>query len=274
MGTSDLIPGVSGGTMALILGIYQELISSLGSLTSTAFLTALARLHVRRAFRLANGSFLLAVLLGIATAVAALSRVMHWLLTHHPSGVHALFFGLILASTGLVARRVGHWTVGGIVGAALAAVGAFWLVGLTPAVTPGAPAFLLFSGALAVCALMLPGISGAFVLVLLGKYDAALAAVTHVDLAVLAPLAIGAVVGLLTFARLLAWLLRRAHDVTLAILAGFMLGSLRKVWPFVTANGHVTWPWLSAGALSLVLLLVAGAVLVAWLERAGTGRET
>lgn len=273
MGTSDLIPGVSGGTMALILGIYQELIASLGSLTSGPFLAALGRLRLRRAFRLANGAFLVAVLLGIATAVGALSRLMHWLLTAHPGGVHAFFFGLILASAGLVARRVGRWTSGGIVGAVLAAVGAYWLVGLTPAVTPDAPLFLLVSGALAICALMLPGISGAFVLVLLGKYDTALAAVTNLDLAVLAPLAAGAALGLLTFARLLAWLLRRAHDTTLAVLAGFMLGSLRKVWPFVASSGDVTWPWRSAGAPLLVALLVLGAVLVAWLERSGSRRD-
>jgi len=270
MGTSDLIPGVSGGTMALILGIYQELIASLGSLTSGPFLAAVLRWRLRRAFRLANGSFLLAVLLGIATAVAALSRGMHWLLGAYPGGVHAFFFGLILASAGLVARRVGRWTPGGGVGALLAAVGAFWLVGLTPAVTPDAPAFVLLSGALAVCALMLPGISGAFVLVLLGKYDAALAAVAGLDLAVLVPLGIGAALGLLTFARFLAWLLRRAHDATLAVLAGFMLGSLRKVWPFVASTGDVTWPWRSPGAPLLVVLLVVGAVLVAWLERAGS----
>ncbi len=273
MGTSDLIPGVSGGTMALILGIYQELIASLGALTSGPFLAAVGRLRLRRAFRLANGGFLVAVLLGIATAVGALSRLMHWLLTAHPSGVHAFFFGLILASAGLVARLVGRWTAGGIVGALVATAGAFWLVGLTPAVTPDAPAFLLLSGALAVCALMLPGISGAFVLVLLGKYDTALAAVTNLDLAVLLPLAVGAVLGLLTFARLLAWLLHRAHDTTLAILAGFMLGSLRKVWPFVAPNGHVTWPWLSTGTALLLLLLVMGAALVAWLERAGSRRD-
>ena len=270
MGTSDLIPGVSGGTMALILGIYQELIASLGSLTSGPFLASLVRLRLRSAFRRANGGFLLAVLLGIATAVAALSRVMHWLLGAHPGGVHAFFFGLILASAGLVARRVGRWAPAGIVGALLAAVGAFWLVGLTPAVTPDAPTFVLLSGALAVCALMLPGISGAFVLVLLGKYDSALAAVSSLDLAVLVPLGVGAAIGLLTFARFLAWLLRRAHDTTLAVLAGFMLGSLRKVWPFVASTGDPTWPWRSPGALLLLALLLVGAVLVAWLERAGS----
>ena len=273
MGAADLIPGVSGGTMALILGIYRELIASLGALTSTETLGALARLDFRRAFRLVNGAFLLSVLLGIATAVALLSRGMHWLLAHHPGGVHAFFFGLILASAGLVARRVGRWRAGAVAGAVVAALGAFWLVGLTPAVTPSATPFLVLSGALAVCALMLPGISGAFVLVLLGQYDAALAAVGRLDLAVLAPLAVGALLGMLSFARLLAWLLRRAHDPTLAVLAGFMLGSLRKVWPFASDTGHVTWPWLAPGAPLLLLLLVIGAVAVAGLERAGARRD-
>ena len=273
MGTADLIPGVSGGTMALILGIYQELIASLGSLTSGPFLEALARLRLRRAFALANGGFLTAVLLGIATAVVALSRLMHWLLGRHPGAVHAFFFGLILASAGLVARRVRRWSAVAAVGAFLGAIGAFWLVGLTPATTPSTSGFLLLSGALAVCALMLPGISGAFVLVLLGKYDAALAAVSRLDATVLLPLAAGAALGLLTFARLLAWLLRRAHDPTLAVLAGFMLGSLRKVWPFVVGGGHVAWPWEVAGAPLLLLWTVAGAITVAWLERAGERRD-
>ncbi len=273
MGTADLIPGVSGGTMALILGIYQELIASLGLLTSPAFLSALARMHLRRAFRLANGGFLVAVIAGIGVAVLTLSRVMHALLAGYPGHVYAFFFGLILASAGVVGRKVGRWAPRTLAGAAAGAVGAFWMVGLTPAHTPDAPAFLLLSGALAICALMLPGISGAFVLVLLGKYELALAAVSHLELAVLAPLGAGAVVGLLTFARVLAWLLRRAHDATLAVLAGFMLGSLRKVWPFEAPGGGSAWPWQASGAPLLLALLAVGALAVVLLERAGRRRE-
>lgn len=273
MGTADLIPGVSGGTMALILGIYQELIASLGSLTSRAFLGALLRLRLRRAFRLANGAFLSAVVIGIGTAVLALSRLIHVLLTSYPGHVHAFFFGLILASAGLVGRKVGRWVPTALIGAVVGAAGAFELVGLTPAATPDAAAFLVLSGALAICALMLPGISGAFILVLLGKYDTALAAVSQLDLAVLIPLGLGAVLGLLSFARVLAWLLRRAHDTTLAVLAGFMVGSLRKVWPFEGAAGHVAWPWQASGAPLLLVLVVIGAVVVFGLERAGARRE-
>ncbi len=275
MGTADLIPGVSGGTMALILGIYQELIASLGSLTSAPFVGSLARLRLRRAFMLANGPFLTTVALGIATAVLLLSRVMHWLLEHRPHTVSAFFFGLILASAALVARRVRSWTALAYVGAGLGAVGAFYLVGLTPTSTPDNAPVLLLSGALAICALILPGISGAFVLVLLGKYDTALAAVSGLQLAVLAPLALGALIGLLTFARVLAWLLRRHHDPTLAVLAGFMLGSLRKVWPFVASTGAPVWPWSASAAAPWGALLVAvvGAGIVLVLERAGAARD-
>ncbi len=273
MGTADLIPGVSGGTMALILGIYQELVATLGTLSTRPFLDAVLRLRLRRAYRLANGDFLLLVVAGIGTAVLALSRLMHALLASYPIAVNAFFFGLILASAALVGRRVGRWRGSTIAAAVLGTVAAFLVVGLTPARTPDTPLLLLASGALAICALILPGISGAFVLVLLGKYESLLGAITRLDLSLLLPFAVGAAAGLLSFSRVLAWLLRRQHDATMAVLAGFMLGSLRKVWPFLAADGTPAAPWVAGrGAPVLLALLLLGAACVVLLERAGARR--
>jgi len=213
------------------------------------------------------------VVAGIGTAVVALSRLMHALLASHPTAVNAFFFGLILASAALVGRRVGRWRGRTIAAALLGAVAAFLVVGLTPARTPDTPLLLLASGALAICALILPGISGAFVLVLLGKYDSLLGAITRFDLVLLFPFAVGAAAGLLSFSRVLAWLLRRQHDATMAVLAGFMLGSLRKVWPFLAADGTPAAPWAAGrGAPALLALLVLGAACVVLLERAGARR--
>lgn len=276
IGTSDLIPGVSGGTMALILGIYQELILTLGTLTRPAFVTALLRGAWRRAFRLGNGRFLLLLGAGILSAIAVLSPVLHHLLAQYPHHVAGFFFGLVAASTVLVGGRVQRWSAWAAIALVLGAVGAFVLVGATPAQTPTTPLTLVASGMLAICALVLPGVSGAFVLVLLGKYDTMLTAVSRFDLGTIVPFGIGAVVGLLSFARVLAYLLRRHHDLTLAVLTGFLLGSLRKVWPFVDAAGGATLPWStgSAGiAVAAAVLALAGAALVAVLERIGRTRS-
>lgn len=265
MGGSDVIPGVSGGTVALIVGIYEDLLRNLGTVTSKPFLDRLRRGRIREAFNLADGAFLLTVIAGVATAVLVLSHPIAWLLEVYPSHVDAAFFGLILASTFVVAKRIDRWGPAGVIAFALAAVGAFLLVNLDPVVTPGGGLAFFLSGAVAICALVLPGISGAFILVLLGKYQAALAAVAGFDMSVLIPLGLGIVVGLLSFVRVMAWLLRRYHDVTMAALTGFMLGSLRKVWPFgpeLMADGGA-----AVGlAVALVLLGVAAVLL---LERAG-----
>ncbi|MFO7545056.1 MAG: DUF368 domain-containing protein [Trueperaceae bacterium] len=275
IGTSDLIPGVSGGTMALILGIYQELILTLGTLTRPAFVTALLRGAWRRAYRLANGRFLLLLGAGILTAIGALSPVLHHLLEHYPQHVAGFFFGLVAASTVLVGGRVRRWSVLAVVAFVVGAVGAFVLVGATPAQTPTTSLTLVLSGMLAICALVLPGVSGAFVLVLLGKYDTMLAAVSRLDLATIVPFGIGAAVGLLSFARVLSYLLRHHHDVTLAVLTGFLLGSLRKVWPFVDAAGSATLPWSTGSsgvAIAAAALALTGVALVAALERVGRAR--
>jgi len=231
MGASDVVPGVSGGTMAFVLGIYQELVLSIKSFDMKAF-----RLLVRgRWHELSNHlawPFLLSVGSGILLAIFSLARLLGWLLSNHPTFVWSFFFGLIAASVGIVSRDVEEWTPSVVISMILGAVGAYLIVGLMPLQTPNSPWYLIMSGAVAICAMILPGISGAFVLVLLGKYHQILEAVNQRDLLVLGLVAFGACVGLIFFSRLLGWLLVKHHEKTLGFLVGLLIGSLRKIWPW------------------------------------------
>lgn len=232
MGSVDIIPGVSGGTVAFIVGIYHELIEALRAVLAPETLRLALRLRLAELARLPSARFLAALTAGIALGIFSLAHGLEWLLERYPALLWAFFFGLVAASALTITRRVRRWSPVSLAGLAFAFVGVYLLVGLVPLHTPDAPLFFFLSGALAVCAMILPGISGAFVLVLLGKYPAVLAAVTQRDLATLALVVAGALVGLATFARLLGWLFRRHHDLTVAVLTGFMLGSLRKIWPW------------------------------------------
>ena len=230
IGSADIVPGVSGGTMAFILGIYDELIDAVRSIGP--FLQNLVRLRWRAAFQALPWGFVLSIGLGVGLAVVGLARFLHWALEEHPEYIFALFFGLILASIFIVAKRVSRWTPAIITVSALAAVAVFLLIGLAPANTPHTPVFIFLSGALAVPALILPGVSGAFILVLLGKYQYLLGVLLALDLAALGIFMLGAAAGLVTFSNLLRWLLDHIHDLTIATLIGFMIGALRKVWPW------------------------------------------
>lgn len=232
MGAADVVPGVSGGTMAFILGIYEELIESIREFGQPPFLRALVRLRVREIFTIVNWKFLLSVLGGIGAAVLTLAKLLEWLLENRATMVWSFFFGLVLASVVAVARRVPKWRPSLWLALVLGTVFAFVLVGLVPLQTPDAPWFLFLSGAVAICAMILPGISGAFILVLLGKYEFVLNAVNRRDVLDVLWVGLGAVVGIITFAQVLGWLFNRYHDVTVSVLTGFMLGSLRKVWPW------------------------------------------
>jgi len=232
MGSADVVPGVSGGTMAFILGIYEELIFSIRAIARKDFWQALLKLRIKEALSAINLYFLLAVGSGIILAFLSLAKGLEWLLENKPIFIWSFFFGLVLASVITVARRIKHWQLSLVIALLIAVVGAYWLVGAVPAQTPDTALFIFLSGALASCAMILPGISGAFILVLLGKYQFALSAVNQRDLVSLMLLAAGAAVGLITFAQVLGWLFKRRHDLTVAILTGFMLGSLRKLWPW------------------------------------------
>jgi putative membrane protein len=240
MGAADVVPGVSGGTMALILGIYEELIAAIRSF-DTVFLKRMFGFNIKEALRGVFWPFLGALLLGIFSAVFSLAKILGWLLENQPVYIWSFFFGLVLASVFTVARQLDRWRVVTAGWMILGTLGAYWLVGMVPLSTPETAWFLLLSGAVAICAMILPGISGSFILVLMGKYEYVLRAVNHRDFLTLAVVALGAAVGLISFVRLLSWLLKKHRDVTMAALTGLMLGALRKVWPWKkTLEGMAT----------------------------------
>ena len=231
MGMADVVPGVSGGTIAFISGIYEELLDSIRSVNATA-LKLLLRFRFAEFWRHINGRFLLPVLLGIAVAIFSLARLMTYLLVNHPIAIWSFFFGLIVASALLVARQIGRWDWRTLLAFVVGAVAAWWITVATPAETPNDWWFVMLSGAIAICAMILPGISGAFILLLLGKYQYIMHAVGEFNVPVIVVFVIGAAAGIISFSHLLSWLLKHWHDVTVAVLMGFMVGSLNKVWPW------------------------------------------
>ncbi|WP_347136754.1 DUF368 domain-containing protein [Parahaliea mediterranea] len=234
MGAADIVPGVSGGTMAFITGIYDRLLGSIRSFDLAALRLLLAG-RVRELWRHVDGAFLLALLAGIATSILSLARLISWVLEHHPVPLWAFFFGLILASALVLLQQVGRWTPGRVACLALGA-GAALLVALSPAMgLGGGLAGVFLAGFVAICAMILPGISGSFILVLLGMYATVLAAIKSLDLLFIAVFALGAACGLMVFSRLLYWLLHRFHAATMALLTGFLFGSLAVVWPWKRA---------------------------------------
>ncbi|MCQ4348436.1 DUF368 domain-containing protein [Pseudomonas stutzeri] len=230
MGAADVVPGVSGGTIAFISGIYDELLRSIASVP--AALRELLRRRPRQAWQVANGTFLLVLFAGILTSIFSLARLITWLLEHQPIAIWSFFFGLIVVSTWLVGREIRRWNWPTWLSFALGVLFAWWITVAAPMQWGHDPLSLFFAGAIAICAMILPGISGSFLLVLMGLYGFVLDAVKGLDLAVLSVFAAGCVCGLLSFARLLSWLLGHLRNLTLAFLAGLMLGSLNKVWPW------------------------------------------
>lgn len=240
MGSADVVPGVSGGTMALILGIYSRLIFAIRSL-DTHFLRLLVSLEFRKAFTYLHIGFLLCLVAGIALAIVFFTRVIPLpvLIHTHPELIYGLFFGLIAGSILMLAYRLKRF---GWMEAGLAAVGmliGLRLVTLVPADTPETSLFVFFSGSVAVTAMVLPGISGSFILLILQQYDHIMGQFrllggeqTMDALLVLTPFALGMLAGLMLFTRLLAWLLKHRYMVTVCVLIGFMTGSLYVIWPF------------------------------------------
>lgn len=231
MGAADVVPGVSGGTIAFISGIYEELIRSINNIRPS--LIGVWKKDGFAAFwRELNGGFLLALLTGVAISVFSLARGISWLLTHQPVLLWSFFFGLVLASVFYVARSIDRWKLNIFVMGILGALVAYAIVSLPISQGDSGVLFLFLSGALAICAMILPGISGAFILVLLGSYKTILDAVHERDLKIIAIVGAGAIVGLLSFARLLKWMFSRFKNATLALLTGFIIGSLPKIWPW------------------------------------------
>jgi putative membrane protein len=293
MGAADIVPGVSGGTVAFITGIYDTLLTSIRAF-DIAFLQRVLKLDVRGAWEHVNGGFLLALLLGIATSIFSLARMISWLLETWPVPLWAFFFGLILASALVLLREVKQWNVSRLLCLlAGAATAVFIALSPTASLQLGLAGVFL-SGFLAICAMILPGISGSFILVLLGMYGTVLAALKSLDLVFILVFAVGAGAGLLCFSRLLHWLLHRFHQATMALLTGFLFGSLAVVWPWKRV---LAWVEGSHGQLKpaqqvpvtpaefelvtgldpmfgLCLALMVLGVAVVWLVDYSTGQDT
>jgi putative membrane protein len=236
MGAADVVPGVSGGTIAFISGIYEELIETLNRI-NFSLLKTLQSEGVKSTWKKANGNFLLALLSGVFVSVISLAKGVEWLLEHQPILLWAFFFGLVLASIIYIGKQIKTkpsdyklflaMTVGAIV--------AYLITTLNPAETSDTNLFLFFAGALAICAMILPGISGSFILVIIGAYSPVLEALNSRNLKMILIFGAGAVVGLLSFSKLLKWLFEKYHRLTLAVITGFMIGSLNKIWPWKIA---------------------------------------
>ncbi len=249
MGAADVIPGVSGGTIAFITGIYERWIDALKRLDMQAlrfFLTG----KWQRLWHHVDGGFLAPLLGGMLVAILSLAKLIKFLMVSYPVPLWAFFWGLIVASAWVVRLRIRRWKIGVLVLFMVGIVGAGWISSMAPTQRPGTPLELLGSGALAISAMMLPGISGSYILMVLGKYEQAIHSVAAVvdffralvtgrpaqwpgdALLALAMLLVGIIIGFIVFSRLLSWLLHHYHDRTLAALMGFMVGSLYKVWPW------------------------------------------
>lgn len=287
MGIADLIPGVSGGTIAFLSGIYEELLESIRIVSGTT-LKLLLRGKVVEAFQSIPFAFLIPLAGGILLSIFSFATLLSWLLATYPVFVWAFFFGLVLASVFIVMKRVVRWDTVDIVGFAVATIATYFVVGAVPIETPTNLLFVFLSGAIAICAMILPGISGSFILLLLGKYQYILSAVTERDFFTLAVFAMGCAVGLSVFARFLSWLFSYHHDISVAILAGVMLGSIRKIWPWkevvatrINSHGEIV-PLVENNILPqafdssvffAVLLILIGASIVYTLERLHAVKE-
>lgn len=242
MGAADVVPGVSGGTIAFITGIYEELINTIKSF-QPSLLKDIKKIGLKGVLYKINAPFLIALLLGIGISIISFSRIILYLLQNYPIPVWAFFFGLILASAYLVAEEIENWNLPVILATFIGTSIAYTITILSPAETPTDLWFIFICGALAICAMILPGISGSFILLLMGKYEYIFSSLKEFNLAVIITFALGCVTGLLSFSHILSWMFKKYKDATIALLAGFMIGSLNKVWPWkevlqkVTING-------------------------------------
>ena len=285
MGAANVIPGVSGGTIALLTGIFNELIGALNALLTPKAWKLLFKGSFREFWEYIHGTFLLWLGAGVVASVFSLAKLMEYVLSHHPVQTWAFFFGLILVSAvfmladlkGKKAVDVLWLAIGAAMGAAICL--------LSPSTTPDAPWFIAICGAIAICTMILPGISGSFILVLLGKYDYIMGAVSNLDIPVLAVFAVGCVVGIVAFSKILHWLIAHFEKQTLLVLIGFTVGSLVKVWPWAdkaayqAANALTGCPEGELHILSAVICAIVAAASVIALEvlahRAkGAGKDT
>jgi len=290
MGSADIVPGVSGGTMALILGIYERLLNAIRSF-DRAWLDDLLNLRVRQALARNDLVFLFPLLLGILGALLFFTRVVPLpaLILSHPESVYGLFFGLIVASVVILMREVGHYGPREVVTALVGVALGFAIVNLVPVATPNALWFIFLCGFVAISAMLLPGISGSFILLILGKYAYIIEALGSFNLPVIVTFCAGIVSGLIVFSRAITWLLRHYHQATLLLIKGILVGSLWIIWPFQErtyaivrgkeklVGSNPVWPDALDGTVALSLAwLVVGFVMVMGIhylagKRAATG---
>jgi len=231
IGAADVVPGVSGGTIAFITGIYEELIETISNV-NLGLLKTLKSDGIKAFWTQLNGNFIVALFAGIIISISSLANLISYLLESFPIIVWSFFFGLVLASIKLMTKQVKKWTAPTILGFIIGTGIAFWITILPPMQQAGADWYIFLSGTIAICAMILPGISGSFILLLLGSYQTVLGAVKEVDLMKIAIFGFGCIIGLLSFSHLLKWMFRKYEHVTIAVLSGFLLGSLNKLWPW------------------------------------------
>ncbi len=287
MGTADLIPGVSGGTVAFVAGIYDELLASIKKVSGEVLRLGL-QFKIKEAVAAVPYRFLFPLLAGIFTAILSLANLLGYLLDTYPSFVWAFFFGLVIASTWIVAKRVSAWGIQNMISFILFLIVGYAVVGAVPVETPSNLPMYFFSGMIAICAMILPGISGSFILLIMGKYSQVLGAVREMNIGVLISVALGAVVGLSIFSRLLSWLFAKHHDISVAALSGFMLGSVRKLWPWqevietrINSHGEIV-PLatknilpeaIDASVLGIIALIAIGVSIVMYIDRLDLVKE-
>jgi len=290
MGSADIIPGVSGGTIALITGIYENLLQAVRSVGSE-MVKQLLRCHVKGAMAQVHIRFLLPLFFGISLAIVSLARIMNHLLHHYPVFTWSLFFGLIAASILVVGKKVKGWTGGPILWFLMGIALAYIIVSMIPVQTPEALWFIFVSGLIAICAMILPGLSGAFLLLILGKYEFITGALKNPflpdNLIIILVFVFGCAVGLIAFSRVLNFFLQKYHNVTLAFLTGLMAGSMKKIWPWkevietkiIRGKSHdlvvqnILPPSLDKAFYIAISLAIIGLIVVILLSRLSESKE-
>lgn len=244
MGAADVVPGVSGGTIAFISGIYEELLGSISNVNVKLFKT-LKNEGVKTAWKQLNGNFLAALFIGVFISIISLAKAIKWMLENEPILLWSFFFGLVLASIIYIAKQITKWNFASVLVMILGAFLAYYITTLNPLVSENSSLlYIFFAGAIAICAMILPGISGSFILVLLGAYQPVLEAVNERDFKTILVFMAGAAIGLLSFSKVLKWLFANYKNITLAGLTGFIIGSLNKIWPW---KETLTWRTNSHG---------------------------
>lgn len=289
MGAADAIPGVSGGTIAFISGIYEELIETISNINVSLFKTLFTKGFLAF-WNALNGNFLLALLTGIIVSFVSFMRLAKYLLEYHPVLIWSFFFGLIVASIYFVGKQVTKWNFSLLLAFFVGTAVAFYISKLPSLATNDNSWFLFIAGAIAICAMILPGISGSFILIILGAYKVLSDALHDFDLKRIAVFATGAIIGLLSFSHALKWLFKHYHNLTLAILTGFILGSLNKVWPWKqtlswhTNSDGIKTPLLQESVspsafegdpqlLWSIILMIIGFLTIFILERLGSKKD-